>query len=74
MMRLLFLSFLVFFSTILSAQTTEWAPIGAKWWWSVSDEDVVGEAYYYWEVVGKDSFEGEWVSIIQSDLFGYDSM
>ena len=55
-------------------QTTEWAPIGAKWWWSVSDEDVVGEAYYYWEVVGKDSFEGEWVRVIQSDLFGYDSM
>jgi hypothetical protein len=36
--------------------------------------DVEGEAYYLWEVTHKDSFMGEWVSVIESDLFGYDSM
>lgn len=73
-MRSKTLILILFCCQSLYAQTTEWAPVGAKWWWSVSDLDVEGEAYYLWEVIGKDSFEGEWVSVIESDLFGYDSM
>ncbi|MEZ5056484.1 MAG: hypothetical protein R2879_05540 [Saprospiraceae bacterium] len=56
-MRLLFFLIVwLIFSHSMVAQNHEWAPVGAKWWWSLSDMDAIGAAYYYWEVTHEDSF------------------
>ncbi|MEZ5059834.1 MAG: T9SS type A sorting domain-containing protein [Saprospiraceae bacterium] len=74
MKSLFFFIACLIFSQSVFAQNHEWAPIGAKWWWSLSDQDIEGEAYYLWEVIEEDSFEGEFVKVIDVTLFGYDSM
>jgi hypothetical protein len=73
MRSLFFLIACLIFSHSIVAQNHEWAPIGAKWWWSLSDEDP-GPAYYYWEVTHEDSFQGEFVKVIDVTFFGYDSV